>query len=725
MVSQFFRRILNLYPGEGRMAFLFSLLAFLTAAACSGVVAISDGQFLGHIGSQGLGIVYLITALAMLAFSIVQIIGLGRVSARQSFLLILSAGVALIGIEAAALLHGALPKAAWYGLWIVGDMVYLVTLAGLWNFIDQSYDLQDAKRQYGLLSASMILGFAAGAGLASVLIEMWSAGGVMVVYASLFGLAFALAVYLSKTVQPLAETPHEATATEEHRTLKGIFAQVLTSRFTMLLILFGIAMGLAEFLMEFSYMDALEKVFGANGEASSEELTHFMGATRGWVYLADVVVGSLFYSRIIRRIGVENANLVPAGYFFLIFLSFPLLQGLIFAVLGLIAVEGALVAFYDNNLSILLNGVPARVKAQLRVFVQNFIEPLGMLLVAILLLVFEKQALLIGGATAAIAVGIALLMRKKYRLAILEHLRQNASPDVSLHFECNAEALWDEVAEAKPEWDRSSLDEQLASEKAEEVCLGITLLGLQGSPHIFDQVLPYLSHEAVQVRRTAMHALSHLATPSARRHTRRLLKVLATAEDTAIRHHCLRALESLVEVRDVRDLVIGISRAARNEWAPVEATVSQMGRRTLPVVMGMIRDAHLPSEARLLACRIATRLSASVPKTVIHALVEKEIEQAFADYYQWHQGASSEELFRQRIDLIVHLLGIGGHLEECNVLCTALRSANEKIHSHAVESLEKGCELRLFRRLLPLIDDRPASEKLRVLQNTKLVSSKT
>lgn len=442
-----------------------------------------------------------------------------------------------------------------------------------------------------------------------------------------------------------------------------------------------------------------------------------MGAARGWVYLADVVVGGILYSRIIRRVGVENANLFPAGYFFLIFLSFPLVKGLIFAVLGLIAVEGALVAFYDNNLSILLNGVPARVKAQLRVFVQNFIEPLGMLIVAILLFAFERQAIVIGTVIAALAVVIAFVMRKNYRQAILEHLRQNASPDLELQFECDAEALWTEMANVTLE---ESLDQLLNSEKSEEVCRGITALGLQGSPHIFDRVLPYLSSEAVQVRRAAMHALSHLATPSARRHTRRLLKALASTDDTPTRHHCLRALESLVETRDVRELIVGISRAPRNEWTTVEACVRQMGRRTQPVLTSIIRDQALPTEARLLACRITSAL----PRPLVYILVEREIEEAFDDYYRWHSGDADNTPFRQRIDLIVHLLGACGQLEECGVLCASLHSTNEKIHSHAVESLEKGCELRLFRRLLPLIDDRPTSEKLRLYRQAKLVSSR-
>jgi hypothetical protein len=57
-------------------------------------------------------------------------------------------------------------------------------------------------------------------------------------------------------------------------------------------------------------------------------------------------------------------------------------------------------------------------------------------------------------------------------------------------------------------------------------------------------------------------------------------------------------------------------------------------------------------------------------------------------------------------------LGAAGALEDPGLLSRALQSRNEKIHSHAVESLEKTCDSRIFRLIAPLIDDLPLEEKM-------------
>ena len=41
-----------------------------------------------------------------------------------------------------------------------------------------------------------------------------------------------------------------------------------------------------------------------------------------------------------------------------------------------------------------------------------------------------------------------------------------------------------------------------------------------------------------------------------------------------------------------------------------------------------------------------------------------------------------------------------------------MHSRNEKIHSHAVESLGKTCNARIFRLIAPLVDDLPLEEKM-------------
>ena len=53
------------------------------------------------------------------------------------------------------------------------------------------------------------------------------------------------------------------------------------------------------------------------------------------------------------------------------------------------------------------------------------------------------------------------------------------------------------------------------------------------------------------------------------------------------------------------------------------------------------------------------------------------------------------------------------------MLVRALYSRNAKIQSHAMESLEKTCDPRLFRRIAPLVDDLPLKEKISACLNYK------
>jgi hypothetical protein len=68
--------------------------------------------------------------------------------------------------------------------------------------------------------------------------------------------------------------------------------------------------------------------------------------------------------------------------------------------------------------------------------------------------------------------------------------------------------------------------------------------------------------------------------------------------------------------------------------------------------------------------------------------------------------------YQSVIDFIIHLLGAAGSLEDPEFLVRALHSRNAKIHSHAVESLEKTCDTRIFRLIAPLVDDLPLEEKM-------------
>ncbi len=718
-----FRRLLSLYPGEGKLAALFGGLAFLSAVAISGCVTIADGMFLEHVGADGLSIVYLITACGMFLYTGVLLLKLNRSNVRHSLLWILLLAAALYGFIALTL-----PWGGWTWICAVSDMVFLMGLTGIWNFIDQSYDLQDAKRHYGFFTASFILGSGAGAALVSLTIDTVGPSGVFALLSGCFLVAGSVAYYLIRTTTPLPVTP------SEEKGEKGSLKAILTSPFTLLLLVFCVLLGLGQFLMEFTYMEALEGVFaGEDGNA----LTRFLGISRGWIYVCDMVFGAFIYGRLIRKMGINNASLIPAGYFFLVFLTSPLLEGLLMAILGLIAVEGILSTVYDSNLHLLLNAAPAQIKTKLRVCCENLLEPLGMLLCSLLLLFFEPQARMIGVALTGVAVIVALLMRSSYRKAIFRRLRDNADhlrgAPQSIQ-RCDAEELWERIAQDGSSdlnsddlieraraiiahhgpKEMQSLQRLLTSDAIENVRVGITVTGLLGSPHHFDSVLPYAHDASEEVQQSCMHALSKLSNPSARHHVRRLLGLLATVEMPSTRRHLLTTLEPLCDARHVRELLL---LSKRSEWRQVEVLIIRIGPQAVAPLIALLASENAPLDARLLACTILGRLQKQ-PKE-LYTLISNEIDAAYS--YFFHMNVLEEKelairlhrSFWTAIDLVIHMLGLAGLIEDCDLLCQALRSSNEKIHSHAVESLEKSCDAKLFRKLVVLVDDRPLRDKVR------------
>jgi len=106
-------------------------------------------------------------------------------------------------------------------------------------------------------------------------------------------------------------------------------------------------------------------------------------------------------------------------------------------------------------------------------------------------------------------------------------------------------------------------------------------------------------------------------------------------------------------------------------------------------------------------------------------IIDLEIERAYFYFYLGHTIQKQDPLYdlemlqnalltgyQSVIDFIIHLLGAAGSLEDPELLVRALHSRNAKIHSHAVESLEKTCDLRIFRLIVPLVDDLPLEEKM-------------
>src|SRR5262249_15492462 len=80
----------------------------------------------------------------------------------------------------------------------------------------------------------------------------------------------------------------------------------------------------------------------------------------------------------------------------------------------------------DNNLNLLITGVPTKVKNQVRIAIESFIEPTGLFACATLLLLFQSKAHVLGLSISLAAILIVFFVRTSYPKAIFRNLVASA-----------------------------------------------------------------------------------------------------------------------------------------------------------------------------------------------------------------------------------------------------------------------------------------------------------
>lgn len=426
-----FRKLFNLFPGEGRKASLFLILGFLWSLGAFGGLTLSEGLFLEHAGASQLPASYLVTALGMCLLSTLLLFALNRLSI--SHLLVTIILVAAICSGLLCFLNNSLGEAPlwyWFLFKSIGWCVPIAIYICFWAFIDQYYDLQDAKRCFCLFNSVLYLGDAVAGGLISFTLEVIGVNGLMMVFIASFFSTIPLIYFISRKTKQVPEESYDGNP-QASGMLSSILKLILKSPFTLILLAFYFLMQVIVITTEYSYMDSFEKSFSTLGKA--HVLTEFLGMMAMWVSLGNMLFGLFFYSRTVTKFGVNNIILVAPLFFFTIFGFWAQKEAFTVALLAFIAREGMIYTFDDNNLLLLISGVPTKIKNQVRVAIESFFEPIGMLVGASLLFFLHDNAKILGVAICFLACLLALLLRSHYAKAIIKNLVDHA-----LHFEKKA-----------------------------------------------------------------------------------------------------------------------------------------------------------------------------------------------------------------------------------------------------------------------------------------------
>ena len=415
------RTLLNLHPGETRATGLFVLLGFLWSFGTYGMFTLSEGAFLEFVGAHQIPLCYSLIAFSLCSLSAFLIYLLNHTSINRLFfgLVAVSSGVLLI----LYFLHGAIAVASspsyWFVFRVIGWLLPISSYICFWAFIDQYFDLQDGKRLFAFFNAFLLLGDFLAAVSISFFIKLVGMGPLILLFAITVAAALPLILMISKGAGPILEAHQEQGDPATPLTWREAISSIIKSRFTLLLLLFYLTMQLLCIVTEFNYMDEFEQHFS---HRSMHELTRFIGFCGACISGFNMLLSLLFYSRLVKKIGVNNAILIGPAVFLLLFGCWFWKSGISIAIFGMVARESLSYVMDDNNLNLLLSGVPSKIKNQIRITVESFFEPAGMLLSAFLLFSFRGHSLYLGFSVAIFALLIVLCLRSHYPKAIFQNL---------------------------------------------------------------------------------------------------------------------------------------------------------------------------------------------------------------------------------------------------------------------------------------------------------------
>lgn len=437
-INEVLCRLFNIYPGEGKNAFLFALLGFIWAIGVTTALKFADALFLIHVGAQALPKVYILISCGMLGVATLLLYAFHHMNSYRIYLSVLCIG-SLFYLAAFLLVYNNLITDSnyfWYALKIFGYFLFSVAITCFWSFIDQYHDLQDAKRLYTLFSAMIFIG----ATSTGTIMRM---GFLSLEYVFLLIIGALLlaagVVHKIKTTQQLvihedAET--ESGATSANNSLRYLIKSILSSRFTLYLMTANMLTQLLNICTEYNYMTTFSRYFStgngtaAHGEGTTASLTLFLGKCLALVGMSNLIIGLFIYSRLVRRFGVTSLIFITPVLLIIAFTGWSLTDTLLFPLIGFFVVEGTIYVIDDNNFNLLLNAVPSKLKYKIRVMIESFFEPIGMLISAIFLSILGENSKIAGIALAMCSLLVAAAMQSQYLKALFSNLAENA-----IHFQ--------------------------------------------------------------------------------------------------------------------------------------------------------------------------------------------------------------------------------------------------------------------------------------------------
>ena len=403
---------------ERKNILFFSLLGFAWSVSVSFGVAFSDVLFIESVGAQSLPLAFIITSLGFFAFSGIFIYLYNRKGIQQIYYLWTALSATFYALVFCALFCNVQSKAFFVAFKAFSYIIQIGFYSCFWTFIDQYFELQNAKRLFGIFYSAIFLGTAvAGAAMIFCSSPAKSASIVLTITAIPLICSAYIVKFIHHNLQKLPDDFEQFFVLKT--STRSLIKSIITSPFTILLLTFCILLQILLVITEYEYMFGLQTFFQHSPEGA---LTDFLGRLYFFGGVFNILFGIFLYGRLIKKAGLNNVLLLVPVFFTALYFGWSFSSHLMLTVMGFVAVEGVLTLVEDNNFTLLLNAVPLKLKGKIRIICESLIEPFGILISSILILVSQHHSKFLGLCISLFMLGVGLLMRAYYTKGVFYNL---------------------------------------------------------------------------------------------------------------------------------------------------------------------------------------------------------------------------------------------------------------------------------------------------------------
>ena len=379
--------ILKIRKNEvSKVLYFFIFAIFLQSGIAIGE-SVANSLFLVNVGYEKLPIIYILTPIIILLLYLPIYFSFVKRYSEDNFfktVLIFLIFINILIFFGINFLESRVSKNIFnllYYFVLLYTTIWSIALYTLfWNFLDSFFDILDSKRVFPVLSAGTAIGAIIGGSLVSILTEKIGAINLFIAW-SLFALLTYILLSLIKkkfkknVVEEDGEGEDEPILTQFLIMIKNM----KSSRYVLVLFFLFFLSIIISTLLEFEYMNIL-----SNGE-SEESLASLFGKLFAIVNIFNLFVNFFLFNRLVLNYGVRNVLLIQPIVYLISFVYLSLSLDIGAGLFGFFVVQGVLVSIDYNNQNFLYNGIKSNIKYQVRTFIENLGEPMGIAIVGIFL----------------------------------------------------------------------------------------------------------------------------------------------------------------------------------------------------------------------------------------------------------------------------------------------------------------------------------------------------